>query len=259
MRTLRRAAVPIAAVSVGALLLAGCGDDGKKDTKSAGTSPSTITVLAAASLTGAFNEASAVYSQGHKDQTVKFSFAGSQELAAQVKQGVPADVVATADTKTMDGLNGEVEPARVFAKNKLTIVVAPGNPKKITSLGDLARGDLTVVLAGPTVPVGRYAREALGKAGVEVRPKSEETDVKAVLTRVRMGEADAGIVYTTDAGSAGGDVASVAIPEQFNVVASYPAAVLKGSKQPGPAKAFADWLLTPEAQQVLAKYGFAAP
>jgi molybdate transport system substrate-binding protein len=267
VKGLRRAAVPAAVVSA-LVLLAGCGGSDKHDTDdkksdggaaSAGSSPSTVTVLAAASLTGAFNEASAAYSKGHKDQTVKFSFAGSQELAAQVRQGAPADVVATADTKTMDGLADDVEAPRVFARNKLTIVVAPGNPKKIASLADLARGDLTVVLAGPTVPAGRYAREALGKAGVEVRPKSEETDVKAVLTRVRMGEADAGIVYTTDAGAAGNAVASVPIPDEFNVVASYPVAVVKDSRKPGPAKAFADWLLTPEAQDILRNYGFAAP
>ncbi|MCF2528157.1 molybdate ABC transporter substrate-binding protein [Yinghuangia soli] len=278
MRSLRRAAAPIAAVSAALLLVAGCGDDdkddkGKKDDKSTGQTPggsgapsapadkpaSTITVLAAASLTSAFEEAGKAYTKNHKDQNVKFSFAGSQELAAQVKQGAPADVIATADTKTMDGLAAQVNAPQVFAKNKLTILVAPGNPKKITSLADLSRGDLTVVLAGPTVPVGRYAREALGKAGVAVKPKSEEVDVKAVVTRVRMGEADAGIVYTTDAKSAGEAVASVEIPDQHNVVASYPVAVIKESKQQDPAAAFTQWLRTPEAQEILKKYGFAAP
>lgn len=270
MRILRRTASPVAAVSAALLLLAGCGDDDDSDDKpvasgtpSAGApaaaEPSTITVLAAASLTEAFNEASTVYAKNHKDQTVKFSFAGSQELAAQVKQGAPADVIATADTKTMDGLTNEVGAPQIFAKNKLTIIVPKGNPKNVTSLADLARGDLTVVLAGPTVPVGRYSRDALAKAGVDVKPKSEETDVKAVVTRVRMGEADAGIVYTTDASAAGGDVVAVEIPEQFNVVASYPVAVIKDSGKQGPATAFTQWLLTPEAQQILAKYGFAAP
>ncbi|WP_436787574.1 molybdate ABC transporter substrate-binding protein [Yinghuangia sp. YIM S10712] len=259
--TWRRAAAPTAVAAALALVSAGCGggDDEPASGASSGTRPSTITVLAAASLTGAFNEASEVYANNHKDQTVKFSFAGSQELAAQVRQGAPADVIATADTRTMDGLAGEVTDPQVFAKNKLTIIVAPGNPEGITSLADLSRGDLTVVLAGPTVPVGRYARESLAKAGIEVRPKSEETDVKAIVTRVRMGEADAGIVYTTDASAAGDDVASVEIPEQFNVVASYPVAVIKDSGKQGPANAFARWLLTPEARQVLAKYGFVAP
>ncbi|UGQ09407.1 molybdate ABC transporter substrate-binding protein [Yinghuangia sp. ASG 101] len=270
MRILRRTAPPVAAVSAALLLLAGCGDDDSDDKPTgasgapsagapAAAEPSTITVLAAASLTEAFNEASTVYTNNHKDQTVKFSFAGSQELAAQVKQGAPADVIATADTKTMDGLTGEVNAPQVFAANRLTIIVPAGNPKNVTSLADLARGDLTVVLAGPTVPVGRYARESLTKAGVDVKPKSEETDVKAVVTRVRMGEADAGIVYTTDASAAGKDVTSVEIPEQFNVVASYPVAVIKDSGKQGPANAFTRWLLTPEAQQVLAKYGFVAP
>ncbi|WTW95292.1 molybdate ABC transporter substrate-binding protein [Streptomycetaceae bacterium NBC_01309] len=274
MRTLRRASAPIAAATTAVLLLAGCGSDDKDDDKasggtsgtpqtSAGTDaakqPSSITVLAAASLTAAFNEAKEAYTKANKDQDVKFSFAGSQELAAQVKQGAPADVIATADTKTMDGLTDQVNSPTLFAKNKLTIVVAPGNPKNIKTLADLARTDLTVVLAGPTVPVGRYARESLGKAGVTVKPKSEETDVKAVLTRVRMGEADAGIVYTTDAKSAGDAVASVDIPDGFNVVASYPVAVIKDSKKQDPAAAFTQWLLTPAAQEILKKYGFAAP
>ncbi len=270
MRIPRRAASSVAVVSAALLLVAGCGSDDSDDksadasgTPSAGASapaePSTITVLAAASLTEAFNEASTVYSNNHKDQTVKFSFAGSQELAAQVRQGAPADVIATADTRTMDGLSAEVDTPQIFARNKLTIIVAPGNPRNVTSLADLAHGDLTVVLAGPTVPVGRYARESLAKAGVEVRAKSEETDVKAVVTRVRMGEADAGIVYSTDAVAAGDDVTAVAIPDQVNVVASYPVAVIKDSGKHGPAIAFTQWLLTPEAQQVLAKYGFVAP
>lgn len=275
MRSLRFAAAPIAAATAASLLLAGCGGDTKDDkqdkTKDAGAAasngtgsapaaaPSTITVLAAASLTGAFNEMSTVYTKGHKDQAVKFSFAGSQELAAQVKQGAPADVIATADTKTMDGLTAQVHQPQVFAKNKLAIVVPPGNPKNITALADLAKSDLTVVLAGPTVPVGRYARDALAKAGVTVKPKSEEADVKAVVTRVRMGEADAGIVYTTDIAAAGNAVAAVDIPDAANIVASYPVAVIKDGRKQGAANAFAQWLLTPEAQDVLKKYGFAAP
>lgn len=274
MRSLRFAAAPIAAATAAGLLLAGCGGDTKdkndksKDANAAASNgagsapaaaPSTITVLAAASLTGAFDEASAVYGKSHKDQAVKFSFAGSQELAAQVKQGAPADVVATADTKTMDGLSAQVNQPRVFAKNKLAIVVPPGNPKHIASLADLAKSDLTVVLAGPTVPVGRYARDALAKAGVTVKPKSEEPDVKAVVTRVRMGEADAGIVYTTDIAAAGNAVAAVDIPDAANIVASYPVAVIKDSKKQDAANAFAQWLLTPEAREVLQKYGFAAP
>ncbi|MDI2128877.1 molybdate ABC transporter substrate-binding protein [Yinghuangia seranimata] len=273
MRSLRTAAAPIAAAAAATLLLAACGSDDKNDAKKdAATSAapgtgsqapadkpaSTITVLAAASLTAAFNDAGAAYTKNHKDQNVKFSFAGSQELAAQVKQGAPADLIATADTKTMDGLAAQVVNPQVFAKNRLAIVVAPGNPKKINGLADLAKSDVTTVLAGPTVPVGRYARDALTKAGVEVKPKSEETDVKAVLTRVRMGEADAGIVYTTDIKSAGDAVASVDIPDNVNVVATYPVAVIKDSKQTDAANAFAAWLLTPEAQDILKKYGFAS-
>ncbi|MGH3390772.1 MAG: molybdate ABC transporter substrate-binding protein, partial [Actinomadura sp.] len=175
-------------------VLSGCG--GPSDS-------TTLTVLAASSLTDVFGELGRTYRLSHPDVPIRLSFAGSQELAAQVREGAPADVVVTADEPSMDGLAKYVSDRRVIANNSLTIAVAPGNPQRIRGLADLAAPRLRVVLAGQNVPVGRYSRQALGKAGVTVRPRSEEIDVRSVLTRVRTGEADAGIVYITDLKSAG--------------------------------------------------------
>jgi molybdate transport system substrate-binding protein len=138
-------------------------------------------------------------------------------------------------------------------------VVAPGNPRRITGLADLARPDLVVVLAGPTVPVGRYALEALQKAGVTMAPASREVDVRAVLHKVALGEADAGIVYVTDVRSAAARVTGVDIPEQYQVIARYPIALVKGAKNAGLAAAFVEHVLSEEGQRLFAELGFSRP
>jgi molybdate transport system substrate-binding protein len=148
-------------------------------------------------------------------------------------------------------VNGE---PKVFAHNMLEIVVAPGNPKRIASLADLARPGVVYISAGPTVPAGKYAAQALAKAGVKVTPKSLETDVKAVLSKVQLGEADAGIVYATDVKAAGDRVTGVAIPDQENVVATYPITAVKGSD--GSAHAFIDYVLSAAGQATLESFGF---
>lgn len=220
----------------------------------------TLTVLAAASLTDAFKDAQKTYQKEHPDVRLRFSFAGSQELAAQVRQGSPADVIATADEKTMKGLDSYVKDPQPFVSNRLTIVVAKDNPKKIESLRDLARKDVRVVLAGSSVPAGRYARQALQDANVTVKPKSEPTDVRQVLTPVRLGEADAGIVYVTDVTDAGGpDVKGVPIPDDQNIIATYPAAAIKDSEHAKQSTAFANWLRGKQAQKILKDHGFGAP
>lgn len=230
----------------GALLLAGCGEDGR----SAGTR---LTVLAAASLTEAFD---GFAGGGH----VTYSFAGSQQLVAQVEAGAPADVIATADEVSMDRLAKAnlVETARIFARNRLAIVVPPGNPGRIAALADLARPGLRVALADPSVPAGRYAEQALGKAGVELRPVSLELDVKAVVARVASGEAQAGIAYATDVKNAPG-VQGVDIPDAVNVAASYPVAVIRASHAPVAARAFVDRLLDRPGRDALGARGFLLP
>lgn len=220
----------------------------------------TLTVLAAASLTDAFGDIRTAYKEQQPDVTLRFSFAGSQELAAQVRQGVPADVLATADEKTMKSLDRYVTKPHAFATNRLAIVVRKGNPKRIKALGDLARDDVSVVLAGPTVPAGRYARQALERAHVTVHPKSEPTDVRQVLTPVRLGEADAGIVYLTDVTDAGGEeVQAVPIPTAQNVVATYPVATLEDGGHTREATAFSDWLRSADARRILGEHGFGDP
>lgn len=262
-----------AAVLTAALLvpLSACGSDsdtGKKD--GAASSPSAqssasapaeakaanLTVLAASSLTDVFKTAGAAYEKAHPGTKVTFSFAGSQELAAQVKQGAPADALVTADTKTMDGLKAETNDATVIAKNRLVIAAGKGNPFKIDELKDLADTKLKVVLAAPEVPVGRYGKQILDAQKIEVKPVSQEPNVRAVLSKVELGEADAGLVYKTDSAKSGDKVVTVDIPDDQNAVASYPAATLKQSKNSEAAAAFVAWLSTPEAQKILQDAGF---
>ncbi|MET9414989.1 molybdate ABC transporter substrate-binding protein [Streptomyces klenkii] len=236
-------------------LLAACDGEKKNDAEE----PTTITVLAAASLTDVFKQAGAAYEKEHPDTKVTFSFAGSQELAAQVRQGAPADALVTADTKTMDDLRKDTGSPTVIAKNRLTIATAKDNPKHVKSLSDLSRDDLKVVLAAPEVPVGRYSKKVLDQQHVTVKPVSQEPSVRAVLSKVSLGEADAGIVYVTDATTAKNKVATTAIPDAQNAVASYPAATLKSSKHTAQAADFVKWLSTDGAQKLLREAGFQQP
>lgn len=228
--------------------------------------PTTLTVLAASSLTDAFPELGRAYQASHKNVRIRFSFAGSQELATRVKDGggaadAPADVIATADAPTMDTVAKYVDRSsrRVIAYNSLTIAVAPGNPRRIRGPADLSRPRLRVVLAAANVPAGRYSGQVLAKAGVTVRPASEEIDVRSVLTRVRTGEADAGIVYITDLRSAGRAASSVPIPAAHNVRASYPAAVIDDGDHKEASTAFVTWLGSAAAKAVLGEHGFITP
>jgi molybdate transport system substrate-binding protein len=170
-------------------------------------------------------------------------------------------VIATADMSTMQRLvaAGLVDIPIVFARNRLEIAVAPGNPKGIRGLADLARTDLIVVLADPTVPAGKYAKQALAKAGVWVTPKSLELSVAAVLQRVESGDADVAIVYTTDVIGSGGKVEGVAIPDQDNVIAGYPIAIVKAAPNPVAARAFVAAAVSGVIQDELRRRGFLAP
>jgi len=248
-----------AALAAAALLLAACGggDDGGGSSDTA--APAELKVFAAASLTAAFTELGRQYAAANGGDTVTFNFAGSQALATQIQQGAPADVFASADTTSMDKVKDLVGTPQSFASNLLQIVVEKGNPKGVKTLDDLAGPDLKVVLAAEEVPAGRYARQILDKAGVSVTPVSQEDNVKAVVTKVSLGEADAGIVYVTDVTAGGNKVEGVDIPHGQNVTATYPIATVTAGKDQLGAQAFMDLVLSDEGQQVLRRYGFRPP
>jgi molybdate transport system substrate-binding protein len=219
----------------------------------------TLTVFAAASLTNALETIGKDFEAAHPGTKVELNFAGSSTLVRQIMEGAPADVFASADEENMEKVRALISSPQIFAGNRLAIIVAKGNPKNVTSLSDLAKPGLTIALAAPVVPVGRYAREAFAKAGVAGPASSGVIDVKAVVTRVSMGEADAGVVYTTDVAAAGGKVEGVAIPDALNVRAKYPIATVRASKNEKGALAFVRFVLFPEARKLLTNAGFLAP
>ena len=240
-----------------------CGSD-DDDSGSAAAAPVSgdVTVFAAASLTDAFTEIGDAFTVAYPEAAVRFNFAASSELVTQIREGAPADVVASADvsnmTKLTDAGNNAAEPV-VFTTNLAEIVVGAGNPERITGVADLANHDLIVVLCAPDVPCGRYAVQIFENAGVTVTPKSLEENVRAVVTKVALGEADAGIVYATDVTAAGAEVEGVEIPADINVVAEYPIAVTTEAPNAEGAQAFIDFVTGEQGQEILASYGFLAP
>lgn len=250
----RRRLLLVAALTA-LLAAAGCGSAGTSaDGPPAGQRE--INVFAAASLTEAFTEIGADFTAAHPDVKVTFNFAGSNDLVTQIRQGAPADVLATADIATMDDAGALVRDPRPFAANRLVIAVAPGDPLGITGLDDLARKDVKVVLAAPEVPAGKYAAEILDRAGVAVEPVSLELTVKGVVTKVALGEADAGIVYATDVTAAKGEIEGVHIPDEENVTAVYPVAAVAASGHAEDAAAFVDFVLSATGRKILAEHGF---
>jgi len=195
---------------------------------------------------------------GRGELHTTFNYAGSQTLASQIAQGAQADVFASADTarmKTLQDAGLLAGPPRLFAHNRLEIAVERGNPKGIHSLADLARPGLVIVLADPSVPAGKYAQQALAKAGVNVKPASLELEVTAVLTKVALGEADAGIVYVSDIVTSG-NVDGIAIPDAQNVIADYPIARLDAAQNKSGADAFITYVLSSQGQAILVGAGF---
>jgi molybdate transport system substrate-binding protein len=257
--TLRRA---LAGPAIAALLLplAACGNDDAVDPRA--DVDATLTVFAAASLKGTFTTLAKEFEERNDGVTVQLSFAGSSDLVSQISEGAPADVLASADEKTMDTLVGDDlvdgEPTD-FATNTLVIVTPPDDPGGVTSLADLAKPDLDVVVCAPQVPCGNAAKELASKAGVTLAPDSEEQSVTDVLGKVTSGEADAGLVYVTDAKAAGKDVDVVEVPEADEVVNTYPIAVLADAKQPGLARDWVGFVTGKDGQAVLRKAGFGKP
>lgn len=224
----------------------------------AGSVTGSIRVLAAASLTGAFDELAHRFSEQNPEAKVDVSFGASSSLVEQIHQGAPADVLATADTTTMDTAlaAGDVTRPVTFTCNRMTILVPTHNPAHITSLASLTRHDVRFVLCAAPVPCGRLGREVLQRAGVHAQPVGSEKDVKSVVAKVAQGEVDAGIVYVTDAEAAEGSTDSVPIPSSDNVETSYPIAVTTGADNPTAARAFGQFVRSPEGQRVLHANGF---
>ncbi|UGT52614.1 molybdate ABC transporter substrate-binding protein [Nocardia asteroides] len=246
----------IGRVALGATLVlltvSACGSDDS-------ASEDTLTVFAAASLKNVFTGLEPEFEAANPGVDVRFSFAGSSDLAAQLLAGAPADVFAAADQPTMDKVvrGGRITAApTTFATNVLTLVTAPGNPKGITGIDDLA--DATFVVCAPQVPCGRATQQVAQAAGTELRPASEESSVADVLTKVTSGQADAGLVYVTDATGAGAKVSTVPIAQAAAAVNTYPIAVVADSKQPAAAK-FTEFIIGPTGRNALAAAGFGAP
>lgn len=253
-----------AALLPAAALVAGCVAGGPSDASGArdASGPSgTLTVFAAASLRGVFEALATELEAEHPGADVTFSFAGSSDLVSQVLAGAPADVLATADEGTMDRATagGAVDGTpTVFAENVLVLVVPPGNPAGVTGL-DASLGRAKLVVCAPQVPCGAATQRLAELAGVTLRPVSEESAVTDVLGKVSSGQADAGLVYATDAQQAGDAVEVVPVPGADRVVNRYPVAVLAESENPELARLWVDTLTGDAGSKALADAGFRLP
>ncbi|MEJ7653523.1 MAG: molybdate ABC transporter substrate-binding protein [Chloroflexia bacterium] len=287
-----RTRIRLCLLALSALLMLACGGEspgGSTSPTTAGsTSPTTparplhdagfaraaggeLTVYAAASLTQAFEEIATGFEADNPGTTVVYNFAGSQQLAQQIVQGAPADVFASANDKQMgvarDG--GKIEPDadREFVRNRLVVVVPKSNPAGLKELKDLAKPGIKLVLAAPEVPAGQYSVAMLDAAAgdptygadwkkrVTANVESYEENVRAVLSKASLGEADAGVVYESDAAGAKG-VGRIVIPESLNQVASYPIAPVSGSERAEAARRFVEYVLSEKGQATLEQYGF---
>jgi len=253
------------------VLLVACGDSTASSTTTPTPTPITLNVFAAASLTESFTEISTVYQQQHPNITVKFNFNGSQILEQQIANGAPADVFASADQTNMQKASdaGLVNTPQVFVKNRLVVIIPTNNPGNINSLKDLANKGVKIILGATAVPAGKYSRQALANMSqspdygsgyanaVLANVVSEEQNVKAVVQKVQLGEADAGFVYLTDVTPAvTSKVKTIDIPDPYNVIAQYPIATVKSSPHLSDAQSFVDFVLSPAGQAILKKYNF---
>jgi molybdate transport system substrate-binding protein len=249
----------LAPATCAALLLLGlaaCGDDGDSGDGDA----TTLTVYAAASLTKSFEQIGTEFEGAHDGVTVEFSFGGSSDLVAQIQEGAPADVFASADTANMDKLTAEDLQAadpQSFATNTLELAVPPGNPAGVRSFADLAQEGLNVVVCAPEVPCGAATVKVEDATGVDIQPVSEEQSVTDVLAKVTSGEADAGLVYVTDVIAAGADVEGVTFPEAAEAVNTYPIVALEDADDGDLAQEFVDLVLSDTGQSILQDAGFA--
>jgi len=267
----RRILASLPVVLLAAALLSGCGGSG--DTHpAAGSSASpltakslsvtgTINVFAAASLQEAFTKLGTQFQAANPGSSVVFNFGPSSGLAEQIRQGAPADVFASASTSTMAKVvsGGDAANPTDFVTNSMEIAVPPNNPAGISTVADLAKKGVKVALCQPAVPCGATARKVLDNAKVKVTPVTEEIDVKATLSKVSLGEVDAGVVYVTDVRAAGHSVRGIEVPRNVNASTTYPIATLTGSKNQATAQAFVDYVLSADGAAALTAAGFGKP
>jgi molybdate transport system substrate-binding protein len=255
--TARRLAVLASTILLLAATATACGGD-----PDGGGGDTTLTVFAAASLTQTFAEIGEAFEEEHDGVQVEFSFGGSSDLVAQIQEGAPADVFASADEANMDKLTAEdlqADDPQPFASNTLEIATPPDNPAGITSFADLAKPGVKVVVCAPEVPCGAATVQAEEATDVTLEPVSEEQSVTDVLGKVTSGEADAGLVYATDVTAAGEDVTGVPFPESSDIVNTYPIVALKDSDNADLAAEFVELVLGDTGQSILAEAGFAQP
>jgi len=225
-----------------------------------GNDNTTITVLAASSLTGTFTELGKEFEDQHSDVTVKFAFDSSATLAQQATQGAPADVLATADTKTMDSAkSAQASTPKIFATNVMVLATPADNLADVQSFSDLNKSSVKYVMCVPTAPCGAVGQALLDQDHITGKPVSQEVDVKSVLAKLTEGEADAGLVYTTDAVAAGDQVKALPIPGSAKQITSYPIVTLQQSEHSDLAQDFVDLVTGSTGQQVLDKAGFGKP
>lgn len=239
-----------------------------------GSNGTLLTVYAAASLTGAFQDIAEEFEKANSGSKVEFNFAGSQDLVTQIGNGARADVFASADLKNMDALQKQslvTGTPQVVARNKLVVIVPQDNKAGIQELKDLSKPGIKLVVADKSVPVGNYTLQVLDKLSADAtygagfkdavlkNVVSQENNVKAVLSKISLGEGDAGVVYSTDAQTAAGKVTNIDVPDQFNVIALYPMAAVKDTTNATLAAKWIDFVLSPHGQAILLKYGFIPP
>jgi molybdate transport system substrate-binding protein len=266
------------AAALGACALAGCSSSSSTASPSATTSTSasgsgqasasgqaagtgSITVFAAASLTGTFTQLGQQFEAANPGDTVKFSFGPSSGLATQITSGAPADVFASAAPANMNTVvkAGDAASPQNFAKNTAEVAVPASNPGHVTTVNDLAKSSLKVALCQPQVPCGVVASEVFKNTGITVKPVTLQPDVKSVLTQVELGNVDAGVVYVTDVKAAGSKVKGVTVPASMNASTLYPIAAVNDSAHQAEAQAFVAYVMSPAGQKVLSAAGFGQP
>lgn len=262
---MRRFVATATSVVAAALGLAGCSGSSSGGSPAAGSSTpalaGTINVFAAASLTEAFTTLATQFERAHRGVRVRLNFGPSSGLAEQINQGAPADVFASASTKNMDQVvsAGGAGNATPFAKNVMEIAVPPSDPAHIASVNDLARSGVKVALCQAQVPCGSTAAKVFANAGLTVHPVTEEVDVKSVLSKVELGEVDAGVVYVTDVRAADSKVKGITIGSNVNASTTYPIATLTHAKNSEAAHAFVAYVLSSAGVAVLTADGFEQP